>query len=95
MPSLKALVKSLGIAEFEADYIRTEAERLAAPSEGATYNHAIQALQRDHAARIEGLRNLTDVEPDVRDQLVEAEETRFRQALLDVGTNGRAAASGA
>jgi hypothetical protein len=86
--SLAELLQHLGIAPCEADYIRIEAERqLAAPRAAPAplpYGQQLVQIQRDHEQRAEALRQ-ANVDAETREQLLEAEEGRFRQALLELG----------
>lgn len=89
--SLAQLCTNLGIAAFEAEYIRAEAQRRQPRVERRSepnFGQQIQQLQQDHERRLESLQSLSGVEPEVREQLVEAEESRFRDALLQ--TDGEA-----
>lgn len=82
--SLSILLQHLGIATFEAEYIRAEAERALPPPRApaqTSYGHAIAQLQREHAQRLETLRTLAGLDNETREQLLEAERTRFREAL--------------
>ena len=86
--SLSELVKNLGVAAYEAEYIRTEAERGLAqatrPIE-ASYAQRLATTQRDHEQRLDALRELANLDVDTREQLLEAENTRFREALQGLG----------
>jgi hypothetical protein len=87
LQSLTELVQHLGVAPFEADYIRTEAERQMArpPAAEASYEQRMAQLQREHEQRMAALRSLQGLPPEVREQLIEAEDARFRDALLQTG----------
>jgi hypothetical protein len=87
--SLALLLQHLGIASYEAEYIRTEAERSLvrqpAPDTELPFEQQVQALQRQHAQRMEALRRLPDLEEEMRERLLETEEHRFQEALLQLG----------
>jgi hypothetical protein len=87
LESLQTLLQALGVAVFEADYIRTEAEgRLPANREHpVSYSAALLHLQREHQRRLEALRTLPGLDSETREQLIEAEKTRFREALENLG----------
>lgn len=88
--SLEELVVALGLASFEADYLWQEAARqierrvAAAPPSFAS---AVATLEQDHEQRIGVLRNTSNMDEDLREQLIEAEEQRFREALLALNEN--------
>lgn len=90
LQSLRELLGHLSIPAYEADYIRNEAEaalaRPAVPQHPPTYAHRLAQLQREHEQRVQALRGLRAVDADTREQLLEAEENRFRQALQELGT---------
>jgi hypothetical protein len=82
--SLSALVQALGVAPFEADYIRREAERTLAtrrlPAADVPYGQQIAQAQAEHEQRLAALQG-AQVSDEIREQLLEAEETRFRETL--------------
>ena len=80
--SLTDLVTALGQEAFEADYVRAEAER-ALRQATATRSPAarLDGLKRDHEARLAAIREGLPQEPDVQEQLIEAEANRFRDAV--------------
>lgn len=84
---LPELVTGLGIAEYEADYIVTEATTRTAQRPNvptARFEDQVQRWQTEHAQRMGTLRSLT-LEPELLEQLLEQEETRFREQLLTAG----------
>lgn len=85
--SLAELVQALGMARFEADYIQAEAERQLqrpAPRPERSFADAMTALQQEHERRKEVLATLENVSPELREQLDEAEEARFREAMFQL-----------
>ncbi len=82
--SLDKLVTNLGMASFEADYIWQEAQRQCERRESprATYAEAMTTMQQEHEQRMSVLRTLVGVDDELREQLVEAEEQRFRDQML-------------
>jgi hypothetical protein len=86
--SLHQLVTALGVAGFEADYILAEAaesQPRQAEQPIEAFETRLRELQNDHRQRMDVLRNLQDVDSEIRDQLVEAEERRFQQRLFGNG----------
>jgi hypothetical protein len=85
LDSLRDLVQHLGVAPYEADYIAQEAEgnreRPAPPSQPG-FADALEQLQRDHDERIEAIRGLATTDESIREQLLEAEMSRFRDAVM-------------
>lgn len=88
---LRELVGSLGVAAYEADYIATEAQRRQrTPTERAPdYRDHLRQLHAEHAQRLEAIRNTADLEEELREQLLEAEQERFRRELLEEPDEGR------
>lgn len=84
--SLTELLRCLGVSAFEAEYIRIEAERLLpAQVPQPAFPSALLNLQRAHQQRLNAIRNLAGLDDDTREQLIEAEKTRFREALERLG----------
>jgi hypothetical protein len=83
---LRELVVNLGAAAFEADYILTEAQARQRPSTPATpnYRDRLRQINAEHAQRLEAIRSTAGLEDEVREQLVEAEQERFRRELLEM-----------
>lgn len=83
--SLVELVTHLGLAPFEADYLWREADaQLQALLPAPPYATEMARLEREHEQRLAVLHSLAGVGDDLREQLIEAEEERFRQAMLTV-----------
>ena len=85
LPGLNELVTALGVAEYEADYIRREAEgrqRPAAAQPQLGYAGRVRQLQMEHEQRIGSLRGLTGIEEELKEQLIESEQQRFRERML-------------
>jgi len=82
--SLTQLVTGLGIAAFEAAYLCHEADRRVAqpPPQPTTFAQRLQSLKTDHDQRIHGIRQLAGLDPEVREQLIEAEQERFHETIL-------------
>ena len=90
LPGLTDLVTALGVAAYEADYIRIEGEgRLQQHIEARPgFAAQMRQLQSEHQRRLEAIRNLSDVAPELREQLLESEQQRFRERLLAAGDSG-------
>lgn len=52
-----------------------------------SYASQIQQLQAEHQQRIEALRNVADLPAELREQLLESEQQRFRDRLLAANEN--------
>jgi len=93
--SLTALVQALGMADFEAQYIEAEARRRMprpiAP-QAESYEEQLRRLQTDHDQREATLRSLPGLDEEMREQLLEAEQTRFRDSLLALEAEPRGSA---
>lgn len=100
--SLASLLQALGVASYEAEYIRAEAERRAtAPRPQLPvppYAQRLAQLQRDHHHRLSALQSLTGIDPGTKEQLIEDEDTRFQDGIRDLGNDapdeGQATARG-
>lgn len=88
LSSLVELVEALGVQEYEADYIRQEAERdhmqrpAADANSGAAFQQHLTQAQREHEQRVQVIRGLPNLADDVREQLLEAEDQRFQAQLF-------------
>ena len=82
LQSLSDLAIALGVASFEAEYIRDVADQaIRRTTTPATPASRLAELKRDHEARVTAIRDGLSREPDVQEPLLEAEESRYRQAL--------------
>ncbi|HEX3151195.1 MAG TPA: ThiF family adenylyltransferase [Gemmataceae bacterium] len=87
--SLRELVTGLGVAKFEADYILQAATvPPAIPPRPAAPAERIAALRQDHDDPIVAIRQGVGEDTDLREQLLEAEDQRYREALLGVVGTG-------
>ncbi len=87
LASLSELIQALGVAAFEAQYIVAEARSRAsaATTTDESFGGRLRELRRDHEQRMRALRGLTGVDADMKEQLIETEQMRFRQAVLRMG----------
>ncbi|MBI2806064.1 MAG: hypothetical protein HYX68_13875 [Planctomycetes bacterium] len=87
LESLQTLVQALGVDTFEADYIRDEAEGHLPSNtqQPVSYSAGLVQLQREHQRRMDALRAVPGLDAETREQLLEAEKTRFREALENLG----------
>jgi hypothetical protein len=86
--SLLQLVQALGMADFEAEYLESEVRRrLPGPNSVPveTYEDRLRTLQTTHVQRMETIQSLTGLDEELRDQLIETEQNRHREALLAAG----------
>ncbi|MEZ6052418.1 MAG: hypothetical protein R3C02_13670 [Planctomycetaceae bacterium] len=89
LESLVELVEALGMPEYEADYIRQEAERTqqtrptASPVDSVQeFQQRLSQAQQEHEQRIQAIRTLSGLNDDTRAQLLEAEEQRYQSRLF-------------
>ncbi len=85
IPSLRSLIKHLGVSRFEAEYILQEVEeshRRRPHHSADEFATALQRRQQEHARRMDVLRSAEELSDDLREQLIEAEEMRFHQQLF-------------
>lgn len=86
LAQLQSLVTSLAVAPFEAEYIAREAQRRvprATPQSAPSFAQQLQQQRREHEQRIATIRSSVEDE-ELREQLVEAEQTRFRDAVFQL-----------
>ena len=88
----RMLVEALGVAAFEADYIAGEAhsrwsQHVPTPqTTQQTYAQQLEQLQQELQNRLQAIRaNVQD--EDLKEQLIEAEENRFRDQLLEINNS--------
>ncbi len=86
--SLAELLRQLGVAVFEAEYIQTDALRTTRPRQQhqRSYEQRLRELQQQHEARRAAIRtSISGDQPEhteLREQMTEAEEQRHREAML-------------
>ncbi len=86
--SLDQLARALGMAAFEADYLWQEAHlqiESGRPVAPANFASSVATLEQEHQHRVEILRTRSQLDEELREQLIEAEEQRFREAMLRAG----------
>lgn len=86
---LTDLVVGLGIPDYEADYVLQEATARMIPrsmtaAPAPRFEDQVQQWQSQHQQRMETLRSLA-LDSELKEQLLEQEETRFRDQLLAAG----------
>ena len=96
MAGLTQLVSALGLAEFEADYIRLEAEAQISRREPVRrdFGQQLRQAQAEYRGRVHTLEGMTDLDDETREQLLEQEQLRFQERMRQIatsGTNDRAA----
>ena len=84
---LVELVTALGIAEYEAEYLVQEASASGATrvDTPASFAQQAQQWQSELRQRLEAIQSLSDLDPDLREQLIEQEQQRFRERLMAAG----------
>jgi hypothetical protein len=89
MPGLAQLVAALGVASFEADYIRIEAESRISHQETPRPDFAqlLREAQASYRGRVRTLESMTELDTETREQLMEQEHVRFQQQLRSVAGN--------
>jgi hypothetical protein len=89
LEQLRQLVQTLSMAPFEAEYIEREARQRLVQSRpaprGTSYDQQLRTLRTAHEQRMGAIRGLEGIDSEVRAQLLEAEQSRFRDAILALG----------
>jgi ferritin-like metal-binding protein YciE len=83
---LQSLITSLAVAPFEAEYIAREAQRRvprATPHSAPSFAQQLQQHRREHEERIATIQSTVE-DDELREQLIEAEQTRFRDVALQL-----------
>lgn len=88
MPGLKQLVVALGVCEFEADYIRRDAEGQMGHQAPVRpdFGQQLRDAQASHRQRMGALDGVSDLDPEVKEQLVEQEKQRFQEQMRSLST---------
>lgn len=86
LPGLHQLVAALGFAEFEADYVRLEAESQIRRHEPARrdFGQVLREAQANFRDRVRVLEEMSDLDEEVREQLVEQERMRFQERMREL-----------
>lgn len=85
--SLAELLQHLGMAAYEAEYIKVEAEQLRptrATPVRVSYEQRLAKLKSEHEQRVEALRG-SGLDEEMLERLLEEENERFRETLLNLG----------
>jgi hypothetical protein len=85
MPALTQLVTGLGMAAFEADYVRIDAQALAQAGRREAprpdFAQQLRTAQTDHRNRLRTLESVPDLDAETREQLLEQERMQFQERL--------------
>ena len=84
MPGLQQLVTSLGFDAYEADYIRSEAVSNGQQPTTPGYAEQLRQAQQDHQQRIDTLERMSDLDPEMKEQLIEQERGRLQEQLRTI-----------
>ena len=82
---LRAIVHNLGVAKFEADYMvaAMDPQRRDQPeNESEAFAGQLTEIQSEHRRRIQTIDAMENLEADVKEELIEAEQQRYRSQLF-------------
>ena len=81
MPGLTQLVSALGMAPFEADYIRADAQSQIIPRTPPRpdFGQQLRDAQTAYRGRVHTLESLQDLDSETREQLLEQEKDSLRR----------------
>ena len=88
MAGLTQLVSALGLAEFEADYIRQEAESQISRREPVhrDFGQQLREAQSNYRDRVRVREEMSDLDAEIKEQLIEAERMRFQERMRELST---------
>lgn len=80
---LAELVRDMAMPAFEAEYLAADASGCERPTtQPPDYRQRLRDLHAEHTQRMEAIRGTPDLDPEMREQLIESEQERFRNQLL-------------
>lgn len=82
---LRGIVSNLGVAKFEADYMvaaMNPPQQSQTPSDAEAFAGQLTEVQTDHQRRIQTIEAMENLDPDVKEELLEAEHQRYRGMLF-------------
>ena len=90
MPGLTQVITGLGVASFEADYIRGEAEsRLSQQTtQVPDFAQRLREAQNAYRTRMRTLEAMNELDEDSREQLLEQEKLKFQAQLRAISGEG-------
>lgn len=83
--SLTDLVTALAVSDFEAEYIFQEVQARQVDSEEQSsegFGSRLRKLEREHKSRVAAIEALSAQDASVKQQLLEAENSRFQEEML-------------
>lgn len=88
--SLEDMVTSFELEAFEADYLRRDAAvnlpeqtRQATGPVEDSFQQRLNNIQQEHEQRVQAIREMTSLDDDTREQLLESEERRYQSRLFE------------
>ena len=83
---LRKIASNLGVAKFEADYMvaamAPPTQQPQATPEAEVFAGELAEVHSNHQRRVQTIEAMVDLAPDVREELLEAEEQRYRGVLF-------------
>lgn len=83
---LRLVVRNMGVAKFEADYMvsamNPNQPTTPNPSDADVFAGQLAEIQADHQRRLQTIEAMVNLEPDVKEELLEAEQQRYRAMLF-------------
>lgn len=82
---LRNIVSNLGVAKFEADYMveaMSPVRSSTSPTPAEAFAGQLAEVQNDHQRRIQTIEAMENLDPDVKEELLDAEHQRYRGLLF-------------
>ena len=81
---LRSIAENLGVATFEAEYMIRAMQPATggAAGDSQAFSNRLTQIQNEYQRRLQTIERLSNLSPDVREELIEAENQRYRSMLF-------------